>query len=394
MLEDKQKLMDELGLDVYTFNSVLKYYRDLVKSIYGQDLETGAGSFDGELIRTIAESQADTLQVVTNIWNAMNPDFAQGEMLDRLVALNGIERRSATKSEVELELVGDVGTIINNGVVKDSNGNNWMLPSVVEIDESPKTVVATAEEKGRIEASAHTVNEIVTITSGWQSVSNPEPATPGTNVEKDAQLRFRRFASVARAAQNTVDSIFAEIGNINGVQKTKIYENDTSETDTNGIPSHSIEVVVQAPDTESIKENIGESIRLQKSPGCGTHGNVIQTVQYNGFEKDYKFSFANEKTVKVKVDISPLSNFRLASVDTIKENIIEYINNKQISEGLKASSLFSPTLNADPRPYKSPTFNVDDIKIKLEGGSFGNSIDIGYRDVLFVEFDDIEVNVA
>lgn len=390
---NKTILMDELGLDIYTFSDLLNYYKEVIKSIYGQDLETGVGTFDGELIRTIAESQADTLQMVTNIWNAMNPDSAQGEMLDRVVALNGIERRSATRGTVELEITADLGTIINNGVVRDNNGNNWLLPEVVNIDESPKLVIAKAQNTGRIEAGAGTVTTIVTITSGWQSVDNPEPALPGTNVETDAQLRFRRFASVARSAQNTVDSMFTDIGNINGVEKTKIYENDTNTVDSNGIPAHSIEVVVQAQNTAEIRQEIAKSIRLQKSPGCGTHGTTTETFSFNGISNDYNFTFADRKQVEVKVNIAPLSNFRFATSDVIKDNIVEYINAKQIAEGLKSNALFSPTTNADPRPYDTATFQVLSIEVRLSGGSYGSSIEIGYTDVLETEFDNIEVNV-
>jgi len=75
----------------------------------------------------------------------------------------------------------------NNNVTLDGSGN--------------ATVFATALEFGPIELLPATVTVIDTPITGWDTVTNPDSATPGTNQETDSDLRARRQRSVARDAQ-------------------------------------------------------------------------------------------------------------------------------------------------------------------------------------------------
>ncbi|MBA1879044.1 baseplate J/gp47 family protein, partial [Escherichia coli] len=66
-----------------------------------------------------------------------------GAALTSNVKINGISRKGATNSTVDLLLTGAAGTTIINGSVKDSNNVIWRLPAsvVVGVD---GTVMATA----------------------------------------------------------------------------------------------------------------------------------------------------------------------------------------------------------------------------------------------------------
>ena len=69
-------------------------------------------------------------------------------------------------------------------------------------------------------------------------------------------------------------SLSAGVGNVEGVSRFFVYENDTDSTDANGIPAHSIAAVVAGGDAQEI----GEQIALRKSPGIQTFGDVDVTV--------------------------------------------------------------------------------------------------------------------
>ncbi len=90
------------------------------------------------------------------------------------VKINGIARKAATNSTVDLLLAGTAGTTITNGSVKDSNNVIWNLPVTVSIGvDGTLTVTATCANSGAVAALAGTITTINTPTRGWTSVTNP-----------------------------------------------------------------------------------------------------------------------------------------------------------------------------------------------------------------------------
>uniref|UniRef100_UPI0039E14609 hypothetical protein n=1 Tax=Anabaena sp. CCY 9910 TaxID=3103870 RepID=UPI0039E14609 len=78
----------------------------------------------------------------------------------------------------------------------------------------------------------------------WQTVINPTAATPGQPVEFDATLRTRQAVSVALPSRTVLEGTVGAVASVDGVVRYRAYENDTNSTDSNGIPSHSISMVV------------------------------------------------------------------------------------------------------------------------------------------------------
>ena len=397
--------LEELGLSTYTFTQIIERYKSLIKSIYGQDLDVSAGTYDQELIREIAQAQADLTQMISNIWNALNPNYAVESALDRICAYNGISRLPATFSTATIQITGEKGTIINNGIVKDDSGFTWSLPSVVEIDDGGVDPIGTVitidvdivcNTLGKIEAGSNTIETIITITSGWQSVTNADSAIAGVNVETDAQLRYRRNNSVAISATTTVDSIYSAIANIVGVEKTKVYENDTNLVDVYGIDPHSVEVVVNASETTELSEEIADTLRLKKSPGCGTFGTTSVDLNSGGITKTFNFTYANEKLIGIALNITAKANYVVATLDTIKSNLVELLDTYQIGQSIDNSDLYDAVLSADPKPYGVTTFIITSLQIQniTDSGSLGNSVTLGYTDVAYTNEANITIVVA
>ncbi|MFW8062602.1 baseplate J/gp47 family protein, partial [Klebsiella pneumoniae] len=92
---------------------------------------------------------------------SFSPATALGDALTSNVKINGITRRAATNSTVDLLLTGTIGTTIINGSVRDTNSVVWNLPATVVIG-SDGTVVATATcaNAGAVAAVAGSVNGI------------------------------------------------------------------------------------------------------------------------------------------------------------------------------------------------------------------------------------------
>ena len=79
-------------------------------------------------------------------------------------------RGAATRSSVDLRLVGQGGVTIVDGVATDANRARWQLPASVTIPPGGEiTVTAYSQALGAITAAAGTINQIGTPTLGWQS---------------------------------------------------------------------------------------------------------------------------------------------------------------------------------------------------------------------------------
>lgn len=126
------------------------------------------------------------------------PEVGHAPALKATVKINGIVRKGATNSIVDLLLTGSAGTTIMNGTVKDTNNLIWRLPASVVIGvDGTMTATATSSNSGAVAALAGTITTINTPTRGWASVTNPAAATVGAPAETDAELRIRQGQSVA-----------------------------------------------------------------------------------------------------------------------------------------------------------------------------------------------------
>jgi hypothetical protein len=160
------------------------------------------------------------------------------------VKINGIAVTPASRSMADVRIVGQVGVSITNGTVRDSIGITWSLPASVVIGiDGTVTITATCQIDGAVVVPAASITEIRTPTRGWQSVTNPAAATAGRKVETDAELRQRQAKSVAIPSLTVLDGIMGAVATLDGVERYRGYENDTSVEDANGLPPHSISPV-------------------------------------------------------------------------------------------------------------------------------------------------------
>ena len=279
--------VDQHGIHVPDYPAVLEHILDAYRGIYGRDLYLEPDSQDGALCAVFARLLYDCYALAVSVYNAYSPATAQGVGLSSVVKTNGIRRRVATRSQVDLRLIGQNGTVITGGIVRDESGNRWLLPARVVIGTSGEvTVTARAEEIGDIRAVAGDIRAIVTCVRGWQSVSNPTAAIPGAPVETDADLRRRQAISTALPSLTVFDGTAGAVAQVAGVLRSRGYENDTSVEDEHGIPPHSIAFVVEGGEPEAI----ASAIAVKKTPGTGTYGDVsVEVADKHGSTNTIRF---------------------------------------------------------------------------------------------------------
>lgn len=351
--------IDSTGCHIPTYNDILESLITEYKTIYGSDIYLDNDSQDYQLISAFSLKLYDSFQTLLLIYNNSSPTTAIGSSLDRLVAINGISRKSNGYSSVELVIYGVAGTVLDYASVKDINGYIWQLdPEVIIPVEEEIVVTAICTTPGAIQAAANSVTIINTPTDGWQGVSNMFPATPGSVVEEDSDLRARRQSAVSLPSMTVFDGIIAEISQLTSVSKIKGHENDTGVT-VDTLPPHSISVVVVGGEDE----DIANIIYKRKTPGSATNGTTsVDVVSSLGVSNIIKFSRPTSVSLTIAISVVKLSTWTDDLIDTIKQNVFSYIENLNINDSVYSGSLYTPIINANPN-VSNPSFSPATVTV-------------------------------
>lgn len=375
-----------------SYTEIFAGLQTLARGIYGSDIYIEADSKDGQFLALFAQALADCNDVALAIHAAFSPSTATGASLSSIVKTNGIKRLVSSYSTAPGLVVGQVGTVITNGVVKDANGNLWSLPASVTVPPAGQILVTvTAQQMGALAAPSGTINKITTPAQGWQSFASTADATPGAPVEVDPTLRKRQTVSTSLPALTPLGALQGALSNLAGVQRVKLYENVTSAVDANGIPAKSVCVVIQGGDLVAIARIIGQ----KKTPGADTYGTTAQPYSdpVTGIPYSIKFFILATSTVKVTVTGTAFVGYTTATAAAIKQAIVDYIATHNTGETVEYSGLWAPAyLNAPARlqPYK-----ITNLQIALDAGALGViDLPIAFNKIAANSLTDITVNIA
>ena len=329
------------GISSPGYADILSSLQASYRIIHGADVYLGPDTQDGQQLAIFARAQFDTNQALISVYNSFSPQFAQGAGLSSVVKINGIARLVASNSQVDLLIGGTVGTVIADGRAVDAVGNSWNLPASVTIPPAASILVtATCSVAGAIAAAVGTISTIGTPTFGWSTVTNPSAASLGAPVESDATLRRRQSLSVSLPALTVLASTVAAVQAITGVTEVVAYENDTNSADANGLPPHSIAIVVVGGDASAI----ARAIMVKKTPGCLTYGTtVVPVVDSVGITHNIAFFVPTNVAISVAITIQALAGYAASAVVDIKQAVSDYINTSLlIGQSVFISRLYLP----------------------------------------------------
>lgn len=380
------------GITAPTYPEILAELQSRFQAIYGADIYIAPDSQDGQFLAIFAQVIYDLNQEIIAVYNSFNPNYAVGVGLSTLVKINGIARLTSSSSTAIGNVVGQAGTLILNGSVKDEDGNVWNLPSPTNIPVGGSiAVTVTAQEEGDIQAAAGTINVINTPTYGWQSFVSTSDAVPGSPVETDAELRLRQTSSTALPALTPLGSLYGALANLAGVDRLALYENPTGAPDANGLPAHSICAVVDGGDTTEIAETIGQ----RKTPGAATYGTTTgsYTDPVTGVPYDIDFFALNEIVIKVEVTGNALTGYVAGTADSLKAAIAEYISSLDIGQDVQYSRMWAPAyLNGDTL---GNTYEITTLEIAISGDPMGVAdLVIAFNEAAVCLTTDVTVTIA
>lgn len=328
------------GISAPDYQTILDTLTSYFQQIYGSDAYLEPDSKDGQMVALVALAVHDANNTAIAVYNCFSPATGYGAALTSNVKINGIARKGATNSTVDLLLTGTAGTTITNGTVKDTNNVIWRLPASVVIGiDGTVTVTAICSNSGAVAALAGTITTINTPTRGWTSVTNPAAATVGAPAETDAELRIRQGQSVALPSLTPFEGVDGAIANVAGVTRHKLYENDTGATDINGLPPHSISAIVDGGDVTEI----AQTIRGNKGQGVRTWGKTSVTVP-DKYGNPHIISFSRPTDVPVygKITLKVFAGYTSQIGVQIQQAVADYINRLMIGDPVLLSRIYSP----------------------------------------------------
>lgn len=378
------------GITAPPYSDILASLQASFQAIYGTDVYLGADSQDGQLLAIVAKAVDSANQACIAVYNSFSPTNAQGAGLSSLVQINGLTRSVASASQADLTIVGTVGVTLTNCQARDDAGHLWSIPTTTIPSGGTILVTATCTELGAIAAPAASITAIATPTFGWTSVTNAAPATLGDPLETDATLRQRQVQSVALPSTTILAGLRGALLALTGVSQAVVYENDTSTTDSNGIPEHSISCVVEGGNITEV----GQTILARKTPGTGTYGSTTVVV-HDVYSTPYSINFYPPTTVAIKAGITlhSLTGYSSAVADAIKQSVADYVNALPIGQSVFLTRLYLPALlNGDPMVS---TYEIVTLQIGPLAGSLGSSdIAVAFNEQAALTAADVAITVV
>lgn len=383
--------IDENGVFKPDYEVVRVYFEDAFKGIFGEDIDVDPDAMDGQQIAIVASAIDDVNAQCVTAYNSFSPANARGVGLSSNVKINGLKRLVASNSTVDLLITGHAGTTITGGIGQSPDGTQWLLPASVTIpDDGDITVTATAKDIGAIDAVPDSIVAIGTPTRGWQTVTNPSAASAGAPVELDATLRRRQTVSTALPSRTVFEGTIGAVASITGVTRYKGYENDTGTADVNGLPAHSISLVVLGGDAMAIAQAIAD----KKGPGAATYGTTsVDVTDEYGVTRAIKFYRPTTATIKVALAITALAGFTAAIETAIKQACVDWINALDIGEDVEFAEIYVPA-NLNGLPDRR-TYKITGLTIAKNMGSLGTAdLVIAFNEAPMAALTDITTTVS
>ena len=334
-------------------------------------LDLSADQPMGQAVAIFADYVQQQWDTIGTVYAALDPDAAEGILLDNVSGITGVRRRSATYSYLYgVQLTLNATTTVNAGATISVNGNPgsvWALQATLT-STTAGVYAATfrSQVPGPQVANAGTATVINTPTTGWTAVSNPADAAQGIPEDTDTVLRQRRLADLGAASVGTVDGQESALLAIPGITAAYVIENTTN-LPVGGQPPHSTHAVLwsgslSAPSNYSTLANtIAQAIWSKKCAGIGTYGTILgNATDVLGNTHVISFDWATTVPLYIVCTVTPALGITIGSSQAaaVKAALAAYaLANFQLGEEV----YYTPLRNAAVVPgltIDAPTFTL------------------------------------
>lgn len=379
--------LTENGFQRLTFDEILTDKTGEAKILFGDDIDTSDTSTFGKILRLLCLDAAENQELAEQVYLSAFPASASGVSLDRLTPLVGITRNPATYAQQDITITGTAGTVVPMGFLVASGdvvfhtvdsytiGNNGTVSAIVECN--------TAGTVGNVGIGS--IDTIVNPAVGVTSITHTGVEKLAVDVETDYALRLRFSQALSTTGSGTFEAIKGAILRVSGVESVYIVENATDDT-VGGLTPHSFICYVLAP--QSAQQDIAQAIFSKKPVGIKSIGAVSTVVtDSGGGSHTIGFSWTQEVTIYVSATITTNSDYSSASLEQIKENIVNKLAGYTNDQDVTSTSLYGAI-------YVDGVEDVTSLLISSDGETFStDTIEINYTQVARAVAGNIEVIV-
>lgn len=327
----------------------------------------------GQLAQAIANIASRIYDWFAFLANQVNPSFASGQFQDGLAWINGITRKTATPTIVNLECRGLAGTAIlarnlpsvAGTKASDIYGRTYTCIEGGVIGAGGTVTVAfECDTLGAETVPANTVNIIDYTVVGLDSVNNPTAGATGRNEENQAEMEARRYASVNALGSSVLGGIYGAVFNVAGVSDLWVDENYYNvPTMRRGVTlaPHSILVCALG----GSDADIAAAIKKSKTVGADMNGDVeVYTPDGNL----YRFYRPTPVDVLVRVQVTIQqwlpSDTEAQIKQAVYDSSIGLYGQPRISIGERiVANRFTAFVQ-----QRVPLAEIQDIDVSIDGG--------------------------
>lgn len=337
--------LTELGFNRPTYDEILEAQIDRTKKLFGETIDTSETTALGKYIRINAADIDALYQDLEGVYYARFPNTASGTSLDRLCPFVGITRNAATYARHSVILTGTAGAVIEAGFEVSNENQSVVFHLNVDYtigEDGTVTAYVDCNDTGSIgNILSTTINTIVNPSADVESVVGVELITAGEDRESDTALRTRFNEAVAGTGSGTAEAIKGAIMRVNGVDSCIIAENITNAA-VNGIPPHSFICYVLSDETAATDQLIGQAIFNKKPIGISASGSVkVKVADEGGNTHTVAFERTTRKDIYIRISLVTNNYFEENGIDTIKQNLVNYLASFTNGQEVYLSSLYS-----------------------------------------------------
>lgn len=213
----------------------------------------------------------------------------------------------------------------------DSSGNMVGLSSRVDLRFSPlvgnKTIVlgAIAVESGALTREANSIRSMSPTPSGFVSITNLSPFIDGSDVETDNEYKIRAIIVTSTGKATRPAVLAALLDNVEGLEKARIFNNNTDETNAIGVPKYKFMAVCYGGTTEEISQVLYDTIALSNN----TYGDVFLDVATEDGEVEriyHSKAAARPLSIRVSYRGKPVSTSEQNDIAAGMKQIVDALN--------------------------------------------------------------------
>jgi uncharacterized phage protein gp47/JayE len=230
--------------------------------------DVNVGSVSRTLLETIARELALSYLHLERIYQSAFLDTAEGNSLDKVVALVGVVRVPAGYPVVKLRFTRQSGssgriTVPVGTAATDANGNRYLTLTSLTLEpgETTRDVLASGESPGTELVEQGQLDRLETLIAGISSVTNPEPARQQSAPETDDELRRRARGSLHGVVRGTLDALRFGLLSVPGVKEVAIQEFP------NGVAGEIKIDVAYTDENPDTRQEVAERIRELRPAG-------------------------------------------------------------------------------------------------------------------------------